>query len=627
MVTRAYAAPGLHSARLTVTDDSGAPNATAQDDVTVRINHQPVANAGHDLLSSSTTVELDGSASADGDGDALVYGWDFGDGSPPAGGAKVTHTYAEGGTYPVVLTVDDGTGLRNAKATAAVTVRIDRPPVADAGGNRAVCSGDVVVLDGSRSRDPEGGLLRYHWDFGDGTGADVVNPTKTYERGGSYPVSLTVEDDSGFPANRHTDRVLVRVDEGPVAVAGPPQTACAGAAVRFDGSGSRAPGGVISRFGWNFGDGSTGGGERPSHVFAKPGDYRVVLTATTDQSGRCPNSSSGETSVKVVEAPSVRIAAPDSVAVGAEAVLDGSGSTVASGRVTGWAWDFGDGTTAQGPVVRHAFAKSGSYLATLTLSTEGGASACSSVSAQHAILANAAPVADAGGDRAVAIDEEVLFDGSRSRDEDGGIIAYAWDFGDGDTASGVNARHRFRKGGRYAVKLTVTDNAGLPNSQATDTAVVVVNEPPLPVIAAPEAACPGESLAFSAAASRDPDGTIAGYAWSFGDGQGTEGPEARHAYDRTGPLRADAHGRRRHGPGQRPDRRRRCRSASTGRRAPRPAPSARSARVRRSRSTAPRPRTGTAGSPATGGTSGTAPSPRGRGPRTRSPGRAPTTSG
>ena len=80
-------------------------------------------------------------------------------------------------TPRVVLTVDDGTGLRNARANAAVTVRIDRPPVADAGGNREACGGDVIVFDGSRSHDPEGGLLRYHWDFGDGTTAtynDVI---------------------------------------------------------------------------------------------------------------------------------------------------------------------------------------------------------------------------------------------------------------------------------------------------------------------------------------------------------------------------------------------------------------------------------------------------------------------
>ena len=232
-VTRTYAAPGVYSARLTVTDDSGAINGVDQDELAIRINHQPVANAGHDLFTSEQHRRRStASASADADGDALVYRWDFGDGSPPAGGVRATHTYAEGGTYPVVLTVDDGTGLRNAKAAiAAITVTIDRPPVADAGGNREACAGDVVVFDGSRSRDPEGGLLRYHWDFGDGTTADIVNPTKTYLRGAVYPVTLTVEDDSGFPGNRHTDRVLVRVNESPIAVAGPDQLACAGTEV------------------------------------------------------------------------------------------------------------------------------------------------------------------------------------------------------------------------------------------------------------------------------------------------------------------------------------------------------------------------------------------------------------
>ncbi|WP_449263019.1 PKD domain-containing protein, partial [Escherichia coli] len=85
---------------------------------------------------------------------------------------------------------------------------------------------------------------------------------------------------------------------------------------------------------------------------------------------------------------------------------------------------------------------------------------------------NAPPVADAGADRTVAVAEEILFDAGGSHDPDGGIVAYRWDFGDGSTASGVNARHSFRKGGRHLVTLTVTDDMGLPNSQARDTAEV-----------------------------------------------------------------------------------------------------------------------------------------------------------
>jgi PKD repeat protein len=529
-VARAYTAPGVYGARLTVTDDSGAANGVAQDEVAIRVNHAPVAHAGQDVVTADSTIAFDGRGSADADGDPLLYSWDFGDGSPPVGGARVTHTFPDGGTYPVVLTVDDGTGLRNARATAAITVVIDRPPVADAGGNRTVCAGDVVVLDGSRSRDPEGGPLRYRWDFGDGTTADIVNPTTTYLRGADYPVTLTVEDDSGFPTNRHTDRILVRVDESPVADAGPAQQACAGSEVRFDGTGSRDADGVVNRFTWDFGDGATGGGDRPVHVYGKPGEYRVALTIEGDQIGQCPSTNTSMTTVKVVEAPVARIAAPAAVALGAEAAFDASASTTALGRIAGWRWDFGDGTTAEGPTVRHAFAQAGRHIVTLTLRTEGGVEACSAVSAQHAITVNAPPVADAGEDRQVGVGEEVLFDGARSHDPDGGIVAYGWDFDDGATAAGVNARHRFQKSGRYEVGLTVEDDAGLPNSRVTDMALVVVNAAPEPAIAAPTALCPGEAGTFAADGSRDPDGQGLAFAWSFGDGQTAQGQSVTHTY-------------------------------------------------------------------------------------------------
>ena len=200
--------PGIYSARLTVTDGSGAVNGVAQDQVTIRVNHAPVANAGADVVTAGSTVDL--RRRRLGRRRRRRAGLQLGLRRRLAAGrrrARQPHlSTPAGGTYPVVLTVDDGTGQRNAKAVAAITVTIDGPPVADAGGNREVCAGDVVVLDGSRSRDAEGGLLRYRWDFGDGSGADIVNPTKTYDRGGTYPVTLTVEDDSGFPTNRHTDR-------------------------------------------------------------------------------------------------------------------------------------------------------------------------------------------------------------------------------------------------------------------------------------------------------------------------------------------------------------------------------------------------------------------------------------
>lgn len=69
------------------------------------------------------------------------------------------------------------------------------------------------------------------------------------------------------------------------------------------------------------------------------------------------------------------------------------------------------------------------------------------------------PVARAGGDRLVDEDKEVVFDGSASTD-DGLIVSYRWDFGDGTTASGKVAVHTFAEPGVYQVRLTVTDSRG-----------------------------------------------------------------------------------------------------------------------------------------------------------------------
>lgn len=149
---------------------------------------------------------------------------------------------------------------------------------------------------------------------------------------------------------------------------------------------------------------------------------------------------------------------------------------------------------------------------------------------KHQVVANAQPVAEAGEDRLVGVYQEVLFDGAASADPDGSIAGWFWDFGDGSSAEGVNARHRFREPGRYEVKLTVLDETDLPNNAATDTLTVEVNAPPEPVIDAPAVACVDGPVRFAATGSSDPNGTIPRFAWSFGDGASAEGPEVEHRY-------------------------------------------------------------------------------------------------
>ena len=243
--------------------------------MTIRVNHAPVAEAGAEIVTDHLYVTLDGSASSDADGDRLIHTWDFGDGSPPATGDVVTHAYPRSGIFPVTLTVDDGTGLDNAVAVDSTRVLIDARPDRRRRRQPRRLLGRRHPLRRLRLvSDPDGGLLRYDWDFGDGTRSDIVNPNKTYEQPGVYTVTLTVRDESGLPIGVHSDRVAAVVREAPIADAGAPIMACTNQTVRFDGSNSTDADGAVNAFSWNFGDASSGGGERPTHVYERPGSLQ-----------------------------------------------------------------------------------------------------------------------------------------------------------------------------------------------------------------------------------------------------------------------------------------------------------------------------------------------------------------
>jgi PKD repeat protein len=73
----------------------------------------------------------------------------------------------------------------------------NQPPVADAGPDKIVYIGEVVQFDGSASYDPDGTIVSYEWDFGDGSlQSTAANPTHIYYLSGIYTVSLTVTDDN-----------------------------------------------------------------------------------------------------------------------------------------------------------------------------------------------------------------------------------------------------------------------------------------------------------------------------------------------------------------------------------------------------------------------------------------------
>ncbi|SMQ72678.1 PKD repeat-containing protein [Plantibacter sp. VKM Ac-1784] len=126
---------------------------------------------------------------------------------------------------------------------------------------------------------------------------------------------------------------------------------------------------------------------------------------------------------------------------------------------------------------------------------------------------------------------QLTTDASASTDTDGVVSSYAWDFGDGQTGTGATASHTYAASGSYTVSLTVTDNrGGTATTQQTVTAVAP-NQLPTAAFTPTVVNLDGS---FDASASVDPDGTIASYAWNFGDGTTGTGVTATHTYATAG---------------------------------------------------------------------------------------------
>ncbi|MEQ1860005.1 MAG: PKD domain-containing protein [Chthoniobacteraceae bacterium] len=149
---------------------------------------------------------------------------------------------------------------------------------------------------------------------------------------------------------------------------------------------------------------------------------------------------------------------------------------------------------------------------------------------------NEPPIADPAGPYTGVAGQVIALSASDSIDFDGTITTWAWDFGDGTNGSGENVAKTFASAGTYTVLLRVTDNLGTFSEETTTVTVTAAptNQPPVARPGGPYVGATGGVISFDGSASSDPDGTIASYAWNFGDGATGTGATPAHGYTNAG---------------------------------------------------------------------------------------------
>jgi uncharacterized protein (TIGR03790 family) len=205
LFTVIFPRPGNYSVELRVADDDGG---TAQAHLEVSIgNRAPVARIATNVTDTLTLVpiEFEGQGSSDADGSIVLYRFDFDDGVTGEGlSGSMHHAFAHAGAQGAWLTVTDDWGA-TARSRVTVDVGNRAPNTAWDAGTASEVSEGVSTLFKAQANDPDGQVVAYTLDFGDGRRVtrQFAGPTLSVNEGhvfsgeGHFQAVLTVTDDLG----------------------------------------------------------------------------------------------------------------------------------------------------------------------------------------------------------------------------------------------------------------------------------------------------------------------------------------------------------------------------------------------------------------------------------------------
>ncbi len=279
-VTHAFGDNGTYIVTLTITD-ALERSVTFDESVTI-LNVAPSVTLLESILPPQEGEAFGFNATAidpAGDNDTLTYRWDFGDGSEDQEGVDLTnveHTYADSGTFELMLIVSDEDGGTTI-VTRTINVGGQAPNITSLGGDATGVEASPVSFEADAA-DPGNDALTYRWDFGDGSpvqqGVDLTEVEHAYGDNGSYTVTLTVSDEDGSATA--TRDVLIVNAPPTVEIEGPTEgnegQELLWVALGEDPAGDNDP----LSYRWNFSDGATAEGRETEFLVEGTGGFDVL---------------------------------------------------------------------------------------------------------------------------------------------------------------------------------------------------------------------------------------------------------------------------------------------------------------------------------------------------------------
>ncbi|TND08494.1 MAG: PKD domain-containing protein [Bacteroidetes bacterium] len=453
-----FSAAGNYTVILTVTTSDGCQSTI---NLPISVGAPPTALFATTPVCTNTPMQFTDQSTG-----ASQYFWDFGTiaTNDTSNLQNPSYTFTQSGTFTVTLIASAGSGCSDT-ATLQVTVN---PGPAPAFAAPAVCETSTTSFT-DQSVVSSGTITNWSWDFGvtsqTGDTSNLQNPTFVYPTAGTYTVTLTVTSNNGCQT---TMTQVVNVNPLPTAQF-TNSPACSGAPMNFTDQ-SLVTSGNVTTWAWDFGDGSpVNNTQNPSHNYGTSSStYTVTLIVGT--SNGCTDTIAQTITLNPI--PVALFVADTTQGCAPLCINFTDQSSVTPGSITGWTWDFGDGSVpnfTQNP--QHCYLAPGTYDVTLTATTNQGCVATLNIPAY--ITAHPSPVASfsATPQTTTILNTTVSFTDLSS----GSPISWSWDFGDFATDNVQNPVHTYNPDLSYSydVTLSIVNQYGCVD----DTTITILVEP------------------------------------------------------------------------------------------------------------------------------------------------------
>ncbi|MBW6481975.1 MAG: PKD domain-containing protein [Vicingaceae bacterium] len=381
-------------------------------------------------------------------------------GLPASGTGNIPAFTPTNSPTPQVATIT----MSNTCGTSSFTITINPAPVSNFTapniGANMLCPGQPVQFTDLSTPVPGSNIVTWDWDFGDGSpNSNQQNPTHTYPLSPlTYNVTLTVTDQNGCSTN-----TTFTVNFGGPTAEFTTANVCDGNVVSF--TDASMPTGTITNWNWDFNNDGVvdNNAQNPTFTYPGPGTYTAELMVVAN--GGCIDSI---THTVVVHPNPVANFSANNECLGTAVTFNDS-STILTGSITNWVWNFGDGSpldNTQNPT--HTYATAGIYNVLLTITSDSGCT--DNITLPIEVYSN--PIASFSADTACAGFNTTFTDLSTAG-SGGNITNWAWDFDNDNNPDDFtqNPTYIFPGPGTYSVNLAITDLTGCVHDTIIDISV------------------------------------------------------------------------------------------------------------------------------------------------------------